>query len=199
MADFDTTPYWQTSVALPRFRTLERDLHVDVAVIGGGITGITAAYLLKKAGKDVALLERHRCLRGDTGHTTAHLTCVTDTRLSELVKSFGADHARATWDAGLAAIAQIDGIVRTEGIECGFAWVPGYLHAPRDGKDEAATLRDETNQIAELGFDASYLDRVPFMNTPGIEIGGQARFNPTQYLAALLASEIPLRPDGPCP
>ena len=192
MADFDTTPYWQTSVALPRFRTLERDLHVDVAVIGGGITGITAAYLLKKAGKDVALLERHRCLRGDTGHTTAHLTCVTDTRLSELVKSFGADHARATWDAGLAAIAQIDGIVRTEGIECGFAWVPGYLHAPQrppdsDGEQEAEMLRAETNQIAELGFDARYLDRVPFMNTPGIEIGGQARFNPTQYLAALLA------------
>jgi glycine/D-amino acid oxidase-like deaminating enzyme/nitrite reductase/ring-hydroxylating ferredoxin subunit len=200
MADFDTTPYWQTSVALPRFRSLDSDLRVDVAVIGGGITGITAAYLLKKAGKDVALLERHRCLRGDTGHTTAHLTCVTDTRPSELVKSFGADHARATWDAGLAAIAQIDGIVRTESIECGFAWVPGYLHAPapalpsasphqpaRHGEREAASLRDEANQLAELGFDARYLDRVPFMNTPGVEISGQARFNPSQYLAALLA------------
>ena len=192
MADFDTTPYWQTSVTLPRFRSLDRDLHVDVAIVGGGITGITAAYLLKKAGKSVALLERHRCLRADTGHTTAHLTCVTDTRLSELVKSFGADHARAAWDAGLAAIAQIDGIVRTEGIECGFAWVPGYLHAPpRQPADaseqEAATLRDEANQIAELGFDARYLDRVPFMNMPGIEILGQARFNPRQYLAALLA------------
>jgi glycine/D-amino acid oxidase-like deaminating enzyme/nitrite reductase/ring-hydroxylating ferredoxin subunit len=207
MADFDTTPYWQTSVALPRFRPLDRNLHVDVAIVGGGITGITAAYLLKKAGKDVALLERRRCLRGDTGHTTAHLTCVTDTRLSELVKSFGADHARATWDAGLAAIAQIDGIARTEAIECGFAWAPGYLHAPpRQSADaeptnaqpttaqdlehlerEAASLRDEANQIAELGFDASYVDRVPFMNTPGIELSGQARFNPSQYLAALLA------------
>ena len=55
MADFDTTPYWQTTVALPRFRSLDRDLHVDVAIVGGGITGITAAYLLKKAGKSVAL------------------------------------------------------------------------------------------------------------------------------------------------
>jgi glycine/D-amino acid oxidase-like deaminating enzyme/nitrite reductase/ring-hydroxylating ferredoxin subunit len=192
MADFDTTPYWQTTVTLPRFRSLDRDLRVDVAIVGGGITGITAAYLLKKAGKTVALLERHRCLRGDTGHTTAHLTCVTDTRLSALAKSFGADHARASWDAGLAAIAQIDGIARTEDIECGFAWVPGYLHAPlrqpaEDSEQEAATLRDEANFIAELGFDARYLDRIPFMNVPGIEILGQARFNPTQYLAALLA------------
>jgi glycine/D-amino acid oxidase-like deaminating enzyme/nitrite reductase/ring-hydroxylating ferredoxin subunit len=192
MSDFDTTPYWQTSVALPRFRSLDRDLHVDVAIVGGGITGITAAYLLKKAGKNVALLERHRCLRGDTGHTTAHLTCVTDTRLSALAKSFGADHARATWDAGLAAIAQIDGLVRTEGIECGFAWVPGYLHAPlrppaSDGEQEEEMLRAEANQIVELGFDARYLNRVPFMNVPGVEIMGQARFNPSQYLAALLA------------
>jgi glycine/D-amino acid oxidase-like deaminating enzyme/nitrite reductase/ring-hydroxylating ferredoxin subunit len=201
MTDFDTTPYWQSSVALPRFRSLDRDLHADVVIAGGGITGITAAYLLKKAGRNVILLERHRCLRGDTGHTTAHLTCVTDARLSELVKSFGADHARAIWDAGLAAIAEIDGIVRTESIECSFAWVPGYLHAPphqatkdrehreprQNREQEAASLRDEANQIAELGFDARYLDRVPFMNAPGIEILGQARFNPSEYLAALLA------------
>jgi glycine/D-amino acid oxidase-like deaminating enzyme/nitrite reductase/ring-hydroxylating ferredoxin subunit len=192
MADFDTTPYWQTSVTLPRFRSLDRDMRVDVAIVGGGITGITAAYLLKKAGKRVVLLERHRCLQADTGHTTAHLTCVTDTRLSELVKSFGADHACATWDAGLAAIAQIDGVARTEAIECAFAWVPGFLHAPphqpaNESEKEAETLREEANQIAELGFDARYLDRVPFMNTPGIEIPGQARFNPAQYLSALLA------------
>jgi glycine/D-amino acid oxidase-like deaminating enzyme/nitrite reductase/ring-hydroxylating ferredoxin subunit len=192
MADFDTTPYWQTSVTLPNFRSLDRDLRVDVAIVGGGITGVTAAYLLKKAGKSVALLERHRCVQADTGHTTAHLTCVTDTWLSALAKSFGADHARATWDAGLAAIAQIDGIARTEGIECGFEWVPGYLHAPLreppgDGEREEETLRAEANQILELGFDARYLHRVPFMNVPGIEIAGQARFNPRRYLAALLA------------
>ncbi len=181
-------------MTLPRFRSLDRDLHVDVAIVGGGITGITAAYLLTKAGKSVALIERHRCLQADTGRTTAHLTCVTDTRLSALAKSFGVDHARATWDAGLAAIAQIDGIVRTEAIECGFAWVPGYLHAPHappaqpagNGEQEAEMLRAEANQIAELGFDARYLNRVPFMNVPGIEIDGQARFNPRRYLAALL-------------
>ena len=158
MADFDTTPYWQTSVTLPHFRSLDRDLHVDVAIVGGGITGITAAYLLKKAGKSVALLERHRCLQADTGHTTAHLTCVTDTRLSALARSFGADHARATWDAGLAAIAQIDGIVRTEAIECGFAWVPGYLHAPHAGASTSAS-RGDGEQEAETLRDGSQSDR----------------------------------------
>jgi glycine/D-amino acid oxidase-like deaminating enzyme len=105
-----TTPYWMES-SLPRFPKLERDARVDVVVVGGGITGLTAAYLIAKGGRSVALLERGRCAEIDTGHTTAHLTMVTDLRLAELVDRFGRNHAQAVWDAGLAAIAQIDTIV----------------------------------------------------------------------------------------
>src|SRR5438094_531419 len=103
----DTSSYWIDSASLPRFPKVEEDLKVDVVVIGGGITGITAAYLLKRSGHSVALVERSRCASIDTGHTTAHLTCVTDKRLHELVDDFGKDNAKATWDAGMAAIDQI--------------------------------------------------------------------------------------------
>ena len=126
----DTSPYWADSVSMPGFPKLDDDLQVDVVVIGGGITGLTAAYLLTAAGKTVAVLERGRCAEVDTGHTTAHLTMVTDVRLPALVQRFGRDHAQAVWDAGLAAIAQIDDAVRTHRIDCGFEWVDGYLHAP---------------------------------------------------------------------
>src|SRR5688500_152639 len=97
MQQLDTTSYWIGSEPLPRFAALDRDVTVDVAIVGGGITGITAAYLLKKAGHTVALVDRRRLATVDTGHTTAHLTHVTDTRLSELVKRFGRDHAHAAW------------------------------------------------------------------------------------------------------
>src|SRR5438270_11867639 len=137
--------YWLGSSTLPRFPRLSADVRVDVAVVGAGITGITAAYLLKKAGRSVALLERDRCAHVDTGHTTAHLTCVTDTRLSRLIRDFGRDHAQAVWDAGRAAIEQIHTLVDAEALDCDFGWVPGYLHAlwSENARDERRQLHDD--------------------------------------------------------
>src|ERR1043166_7575407 len=96
----DTTSYWMTSQELPTFPSIHDSIDVDVAVVGGGLTGITAAYLLKQAGAKVALIERQRCASADTGHTTAHLTFVTDLRLQEVVKKFGKECGHAFWDAG---------------------------------------------------------------------------------------------------
>lgn len=180
--------HWIASAKLPRFPKLSQEINVDVVVIGGGITGITAAYLLKKEGRTVALLERGRCARGDTGHTTAHLTYVTDTRLSELVQTFGKDHAQAAWEAGRAAMDQIRSLVENEQIDCGYATVPGYLHAPWKGvpNDEIERLQHDAALAAELGFDAQYIDSVPFVSRPGICFANQAKFHPLKYLAELL-------------
>jgi glycine/D-amino acid oxidase-like deaminating enzyme/nitrite reductase/ring-hydroxylating ferredoxin subunit len=183
----DTTAYWLESASMPRFNKLSRDNDVDVVIVGGGITGLTAAYLLSAEGKSVAVLERARCATVDTGHTTAHLTMVTDRRLSELKKSFGREHAQAAWDAGLAAIARIDTIVRREQIACDFAWVPGYLHAPRDqskARDDV-DFEEEAALAHELGFDAEFVKNVPFVGGPGVRYADQARFHPRKYLAGL--------------
>ena len=188
-AQLDVKPYWQHSSQMPRFGALDRDVTVDVAIIGGGITGLTAGYLLKRAGKRVAVIDRDRAGGIDTGHTTAHVTCVTDSDLGSLVKDFGRDHAQAVWDAGLAAIAEIDTIIANEAIDCDWAWVPGYkfsaLGAPV--QDEAARLRKEAALAKELGFEVRFMDSVPFFNRPGMEVTDQGRFHPRKYLAALAA------------
>jgi glycine/D-amino acid oxidase-like deaminating enzyme len=183
----DTTPYWLTE-PIRDYPQLDRDLRVDVAIVGGGITGVTAAYLLKSAGRKVALLDRRRCAEADTGHTTAHLTFVTDERLTQLVKRFGDDHARAVWDAGLAALATIDAIVQREKIDCDFEWVPAYLHTPLGGSEEEdlEALRAEASEAQRLGYSAAFHERIPFLDRPGVEFEGQARFHPRKYLAALL-------------
>jgi glycine/D-amino acid oxidase-like deaminating enzyme len=185
----DTTPYWTTSASIGGYPALERAIECDVLVVGGGITGITSAYLLQQAGRRVALVERGRCASMDTGHTTGHLTCVTDARLADMVDVFGEDHARAVWDAGLAAIAQIEDIAAREHIDCGLARVPGYLHLPAGRQPDAAAIRALQRERAlatTLGFDAEFIPRVPVVDRPGVMFAGQARFHPRLYLRALL-------------
>src|SRR4051812_32394457 len=187
----ETTPYWSDTASLPPFPRVEKDERVDVIVVGGGITGLTAACLLAAAGRSVAVLERARCAEIDSGHTSAHLTMVTDARLTDLAGRFGRTHAQAAWDAGLAAIAQIDGMVREYGIDCDFEWVDGYLHAPigqSDGTErerEIVALQKDAALATELGFDASFVNDIPWVGGPGVRFDHQARFHPRKYLAGL--------------
>src|SRR5438105_2767881 len=132
----DTTPYWIDSGPIPVFRRLDRDERADVVVIGGGITGLTAAYLLLEAGRSVVLIERARLAAIDTGHTSAHLAMVTDLPMQDMVRSFGRDHAQAIYDAGIAATVQISRLAHTEQIPCDFAWIPGFLHAEQGREEE---------------------------------------------------------------
>ncbi len=185
----NAAPIWTETVEVPKLAPLRRDQEVDVVVIGGGITGVTAAYLAKKSGATVALLEKDRFGMAETGHTTAHLTCATDLRLHELVEKFGRDHAQATWDAGLAAIHQIHEICEAEQIRSEFAWVPGYLHAPLEGgvsDEDRAGLERDAELAGQLGFDAEFLRKVPFVGLPGVRLPNQAKFHPLKYLLGLL-------------
>jgi glycine/D-amino acid oxidase-like deaminating enzyme/nitrite reductase/ring-hydroxylating ferredoxin subunit len=171
---------------------------VDVVVVGAGITGVTTAWLLQQAGCSVALIDRDRIGAADTGHTTAHLTYVTDTRLHELVRRFGQDAARMVWEAGASAIDRIHSILRDSGVSCDFRRVPGYLHLPL-GQADVAVSREETVRLQEdadlaagFGMEARFVERVPHHAVPGVFFGGQAAFDPGRYLEGLvsrLASE----------
>jgi glycine/D-amino acid oxidase-like deaminating enzyme/nitrite reductase/ring-hydroxylating ferredoxin subunit len=183
-----TIPFWIDSAPIKHFPALRKNINVDVLVTGAGITGITTAYVLKKAGLTVALIERERVASIDTGHTTAHLTCITDTQLQDLADNFGNDHAQAAWDAGAAAIDEIERIVQAEGIQCEFTRVPAYLHVYLvDFSDkEISSLKKEARLAAKLGFDATYLERVPYFSVPGVRFPNQAKFHPRKYLRPLV-------------
>lgn len=196
--EIDTTPYWATSATFPQFAKLADNPEADVVVVGGGITGLTAAYLLAKKGKRVVVLDRGRCAGTDSAHTSAHLTMVTDARLSELATRFGRTHAQAVWDAGLAAIATIDEVVRAHAIDADFAWVDGFLHAPRENSegDGAQSLKADATLADELGFDAEFLESSPLVGRPGVRFPNQARMHPRKYLAGVAKAFVALRSVG---
>jgi glycine/D-amino acid oxidase-like deaminating enzyme/nitrite reductase/ring-hydroxylating ferredoxin subunit len=190
MTDAIAQPIWDEA-PLPTFPTIDRNYSVDVAVIGAGLTGVTAALLLKRAGRRVALLERRRVGGVDTGCTTAHLTAVIDTDLTTLVSTLGSGHAQAVWDAGFAAIDQIDTLAAELDIDCEFSWVPGFRHAPPELEgDELARAVDELRKEAalahELGFDVENVPTTPLIERPGWRIENQALFHPRKYVRGLL-------------
>ena len=175
-------------IATPQFAAIKSKSHFDVVVIGGGITGLTAAYLLQQSGKRVAVLERYRLGAGDTGNTTAHLTALTDLRVSQLVSNFGKEDARLVWRGGMAAIATIEAIAQQS--NCEFQRLPGFLHLSLAGDDDnKQRLKDEAELIREFGTEASFTSAVPYFDLPGIRIADQAKFHPLKYLR-LLADQI---------
>jgi len=185
----NTKPFW-IDVPQRKFPALSRDMTFDAVVVGGGVAGVTTAYLMKRAGLKVALVERGRCAQGETSHTTAHLAAVTDFTFCELTKKFGSSHAQAIWDAGFAAIHQIDENIQQESIDCDFEWTDGYLHTSFDGDSgnakQVKQLQDEAACVTSAGFDAEYMESIPGLLRPGIRFDHQAKFHALKYVSALV-------------
>lgn len=172
------------------YDSLSRDVETDVLIIGGGITGVTAAYLVSQAGKRVVLLEKNRIGGAETLHTTAHISYPTDMRLKALIQDFGRDHAQGVWEACQASANEIANIVHTEQIECEWKHVPGYLYAAKTemGAKEPPLLQEESGLAQELGFDTAYLESCPVAQRPALAFANLQKFHPMQYLHAVAAA-----------
>ena len=177
---------WIAGTRYPKFPRLAGDLAVDVAVVGGGITGLTAAHLLKAAGKTVAVLEAQRVAEGVTGHTTAHLTEVIDASFATLLSHFGEEKARVAAQGARASLARIASFVSELGIDCGFRRLSGYYYTEQ--ADRAQDVRDEYEAARRLGLNATFTEDVPlpFPVAAGIRLDEQARFHVRKYLLPLL-------------
>src|SRR5215831_20382521 len=93
--------YWlrEEANSPARHAPLARDLEVDAAIVGAGITGLTLATLLLDAGLRVVLLERRRVAGGTTSRSTAHLTAALDTDYCTLAERFGESALRIVADS----------------------------------------------------------------------------------------------------
>jgi glycine/D-amino acid oxidase-like deaminating enzyme/nitrite reductase/ring-hydroxylating ferredoxin subunit len=178
------TLWWKT-VEMPGYPALDGDARVDVAIVGGGITGLTAARLLVAEGKRVAVLEQGRIGGGTTGGTTAHVTQVPDLRFKDLRSKWGKDDLRTVVESSRAALERIASLVAEDAIDCDFARIPAYLYT--EHPDELSRLEEEAQVAREAGMAASLVREVPlpFPVAAAVRYEDQARFHPLSYLASL--------------
>src|SRR4051794_8655614 len=164
---------------------LNGDMEVDVAIVGAGITGITAAYLLAGAGLRVAVAEARRVGSGETKRTTAHLTEVIDLRFRRLRSRFGVGGGRLAIEGHRAAIERIAANVGELGRDCELTRVDGYLVA--ESPEEADELEGEAAAAREMGLSPTLVDAAPLLPhaVRALRLGQQAQVNPRLYLDGL--------------
>ncbi|HLO63403.1 MAG TPA: FAD-dependent oxidoreductase [Azonexus sp.] len=180
-----STSLWMDNASIPDFPPLQGGVEADVCVIGAGIAGLTTAYLLAQAGKQVVLIEALGIGAGETGRTTAHFF-PPDEWYAGTERSFGVDRARQIADSFARAIDLVESIVEVEQIDCQFVRLDGYLYALPG--NEPKDLRQERDAAVRAGLDAEYLERVPglsFDTGPCVRYRHQAQFHPLQYLGGL--------------
>ncbi len=127
---------WSVAAKMPRCNRLARDAEAEVCIVGGGIAGLTTAYLLGKEGKRVVVLEDGALASGMTGVTTAHLSNAIDDRFIEIERWHGERGAELAAESHGAAIDLIEAIAQELGVDCDFQRLDGYLFcAPGDDSD----------------------------------------------------------------
>lgn len=186
-----TKTLWQEFI-ISKLAPLATDVTTDTVIIGGGLTGITTAYLLAKAGEKVVVIDKNCLYESVTAYTTAFVTRVVDTALVDLMKMYSRTDVKDILASHQHAIDLMEQIVRDEKIDCDFTRAPHYSLALttagyKSFERDAAVSND-------LGFmmQAVTKDKFPFPNAGAFMEPEQATFHPLKYAAALRDRAIAL-------
>ncbi|MUG90993.1 FAD-dependent oxidoreductase [Scytonema sp. UIC 10036] len=177
--------YWIDSTPENKFSSLVNTVTVDVAIVGAGIAGITAATLLKRAGKTVALIDSDRIAAGVSGHTTAKVTSLHQLVYAELIEKFGEEKARIYAQSNQAALERVAAFVEEEQIDCDFSRQSAYSFT--ESQDQLNKIEKEVEAALKLGLPASYVRQtsLPFPIAGAIKFDNQAQFHSRKYLLHL--------------
>jgi glycine/D-amino acid oxidase-like deaminating enzyme/nitrite reductase/ring-hydroxylating ferredoxin subunit len=181
---------WLATTPRTDYPRLPDNIYVDVAILGGGITGISTAFLLKQEGLSVAVIEAGRIVESVTGNTTAKITSLHNLIYDHLIRQFGEEKARLFGEAQETAKERIATLVREHEIDCDFRRTSAYTYTLLD--EELEEIKRETEAATRLGLPASLVTdtELPFEIRGAVRFDNQAQFHPRKYLLAL-AEKIP--------
>ena len=177
------TSLWMETTQDLGLATLERDLETEVAVVGGGITGVLCALRLAEEGAEVALIEARVLGGGVTGHTTAKLSSLHRLIYADLVRGAGEDTARAHGAANQAGIDAIERLSEDLGIDCDLRRRDHATYAL--DAEQLEQVRDEAQAARRLGLPASFEEDVPelpFDTAGAVRFTDQAEFHPRKFV-----------------
>jgi glycine/D-amino acid oxidase-like deaminating enzyme/nitrite reductase/ring-hydroxylating ferredoxin subunit len=180
------TSLWEEYKSNNSYPRLESDISADVLVIGGGMSGITCAAMLKSRNISTTLIEAKRIINGVSSNTTAKITSQHDIRLNEILNKSGFNKAKMYAQANENAIEYIENTVTRNNIECGFKKT--YACVITEREDKIKSLESEYEAAVRLGINAEMMLNPEFNATKNAEIEAalkffnQAHFNPVPYL-----------------
>jgi gamma-glutamylputrescine oxidase len=156
--EYPASGYAATAQPLAPFPALAGEATADVAVIGGGYTGLSAALHLAEAGFDVVLLEAQRAGWGASGRNGGQVGSGQRRGQAWLERQFGPARARLLWELAEEAKALVRGLIDRHGIACDLR--PGVIHAARR-PGEVPHCHAEAEKLArDYGYaDVEPLDR----------------------------------------
>lgn len=157
----------------------------DALIAGGGITGITTALLLQKAGKKAAVAEAHTLCFGTTGGTTAHINSFLDTSYDVIESDFGEEAAKQIANATRQSKALFEKHIAEYGIDCGYYTADGYVYAQTP--EQEGQLDKMHDAAKKAGADVEYIQETPIPTgfTKALAYRGQAGIHPSRYVQAL--------------
>jgi glycine/D-amino acid oxidase-like deaminating enzyme len=174
---------WTATTPQTTYPALSKAARTDVAIIGAGIVGLTAAYALCRTGVSVTVIEALRVGRQVTGRSSAKITSQHSLIYRHLRDAFDLDTARAYAEANRGGSTQI----RTC-IACNLEDKDAYAYTCKESL--LAEIEAEAAIARELGFKADVVARapLPFETAGALRFPGEAQFNPAKYLVGLAAA-----------
>ena len=181
---------WSKNIKRPRFDKLQGDIKTDVLIIGGGITGLLCAYMMKRAGIDCVLVEADKICGGITQNTTAKITCQHGLIYDKMINRFGEEKARLYLQAQMESLRQYRELCKN--IECDFEEQDSFVYSLSNRKK----IEKEVKALEKIGCNTIFSEKVPLpLKVSGaVGIKNQAQFHPLKF-AFSIAENLPVYED----